>query len=269
MKKIILILLMSIPVFAIAQSNTKDTVIRITLDNGKNDKHKKKASTEKNIIKFAPLGFLTGTFPVYYEHVVSNFFSVQTGLGFTSRNYVRSFIQKTSQDASDNSNLNINYPWDPIEPISDLSEKSYNFQYRSTKPGFMFSVQPRLYFENDAPDGVYMGVSYDFYRYNFNTSGMRRVDTINNRNVTQRGGPLKKEFENISDFMVTFGYHDVYDHLSVDYSIGMGIRNVSGIKYFYAIEDYGNPPITPLQGITDYKQTAFNFNLGIKIGYHY
>ncbi len=265
MKKIIVLLLMSIPFFAFAQSDSKDTVIRITLDNSKYEKHKKKASTEQNIIKFSPLGFLSGSFPIYYERVVNDFFTVQTGLGFTSRNYVRSLIQQ----ASDNSNLNINYPWDPIEPISDLSEKSYNFQYRSTMPGFMFSVQPRLYFENDAPDGVYMGVSYDFYRYNFNTSGMRRVDTIDNRKVTQRGGPLKKEFENISDFMVTFGYHDVYDRLSVDYSIGMGIRNVSGIKYYYAIEDFGNPPITPLQGITNYKQTAFNFNLGIKVGYHF
>jgi hypothetical protein len=38
MKKIILMLLMIIPVFAFAQSNSKDTVIRIQLDHSKYDK---------------------------------------------------------------------------------------------------------------------------------------------------------------------------------------------------------------------------------------
>ena len=51
MKKIILMLLISIPVFAFAQSSSKDTVIRIELDHSKYDKRKKKSSTEKNIIK--------------------------------------------------------------------------------------------------------------------------------------------------------------------------------------------------------------------------
>lgn len=264
MKKIILMLLMTIPVFAIAQSNSKDTVIRIELDHSKYDKNHKKASTEKNIIKFSPLGFLNGAFPIYYERVVNDFFTVQTGLGLTSRNYLRSIIQQ----ASENNNIKYNYPWDPSSPITDLTEDSYYFQYRTATPGFMLTIQPRLYFESDAPDGAYLGISYDFYRYNFKTTGMRD-DPFNVGNTTQVGGPTKKEHENISDLMATFGYHDVYDHLSVDYSIGMGIRNVRGIKYYYGIENFGNPPITPIEGFADYKQTTFNFNLGIKVGYHF
>lgn len=264
MKKIILMLLLSIPVFAFAQSNSKDTVIRIQLDDSKYNKRNKKSSTEKNIIKFSPLGFLTGAFPVYYERVVNDFFTVQTGLGLTNRNYIRSIIQQ----ASENNNINYLYPWDPSDPIIDITEPSFEFKLRTPAPGFMFTIQPRLYFESDAPDGAYLGVSYDFYRYNFKTSGMREYP-LNSGSITQVGGPQKKEHENISDLMATFGYHDVYDHLSVDYSIGMGIRNVRGIKYFYAIEDYGYPPITQFDGFADYKQTTFNFNLGIKVGYHF
>jgi len=264
MRKVILMLLITIPVFAIAQSSSKDTVIRIQLDHSKYDKHKKKASTEQNIIKFSPIGFLTGAFPIYYERVVNDFFTVQTGVGFTNRNYLRSIIQQ----ASENDGIKFNYPWDVNAPITDLTEDSYFFEYRSAAPGYMFTIQPRLYFESDAPDGAYLGISYDFYRYNFNTPQMR-YDSNYSFNYTQRGGKLLKEHENISDLMATFGYHDVYDHLSIDYSIGMGIRNVRGVKYFYAIEDYGNPQITPIEGFADYKQTTFNFNLGIKVGYHF
>ena len=264
MKKIILMLLMTIPVFAFAQSNSKDTVIRIELDHSKYDKHNKKASTEKNIIKFSPLGFLTGAFPIYYERVVNDFFSVQTGLGFTSRNYMRSIIQQ----ASENNNINFDYPWDPNAPITDQTEESYYFQYRSAAPGFMFTIQPRLYFESDAPDGAYLGVSYDFYRYNFKTPKMR-YDSFS-QSYNQRGGMLLNEHENISDLMATFGYHYVYDHLSVDYSIGTGIRNVRGVKYHFATGyDINSNPITPIEGFSTYKQTTFNFNLGIKVGYHF
>lgn len=263
MKKIILMLLMIIPVISFAQSNSKDTVIRIQLEDSKYNKHKKKLSTEKNILKFSPLGFITGAFPVYYERVVNDFFSVQTSLGLTNRNYMRSIIQQ----ASENNNINFNYPWDPNAPITDQTEDSYYFQYRSAAPGFMFTVQPRLYFESDAPDGAYLGVSYDFYRYNFKTPKMR-YDSFS-QSFNQRGGALLNEHENISDLMATFGYHDVYDRLSVDYSFGLGIRNVRGVKYYYAIEDFGNPTITPLEGFATYKQTTFNFNIGIKVGYHF
>ena len=132
----------------------------------------------------------------------------------------------------------------------------------------MFTIQPRLYFESDAPDGAYLGVSYDFYKYNFKTPKMR-YDSFS-QNYNQRGGTLTKEHENISDLMATFGYHDVYDHLSVDYSIGMGIRNVRGVKYHFGTGyDINSNPITPIEGFSTYKQTTFNFNLGIKVGYHF
>jgi hypothetical protein len=255
---------MTIPVFAFAQSSSKDTVIRIELDHSKYDKHKKKSSTEKNIIKFSPLGFLTGAFPIYYERVVNDFFTVQTGLGFTSRNYMRSIIQQ----ASENNNITFNYPWDPSSSFYDETEESYYFRLRRPTTGIMFNIQPRLYFESDAPDGAYLGVSCDFLRYNFKTTGMREYPQ-NSGIFTQVGGPEKKEHEYIQDIMATFGYQDVYDHLSVDYSIGMGIRNVNGIKYYYS-DGYDNSSnLITYEGFADYKQTTFNFNLGIKVGYHF
>lgn len=76
---------------------------------------------------------------------------------------------------------------------------------------------------------------------------------------------MKKEHENIGDLMAVFGYHDIYDRLTTDYSIGIGIRNVSGIKYYYGI----NSIDPPMEGFAPYKQSILNVNIGLKIGYHF
>ena len=68
--------------------------------------------------------------------------------------------------------------------------------------------------------------------------------------------------------MVWFGYQDVYDRISIDYSTGLGIRNVKGMKYYLA-DDYSTGGTNIFEGYAPYKQTLFNFNIGIKVGYHF
>ena len=153
--------------------------------------------------------------------------------------------------------------------MTDIAEPALNFNDRKPNLGFLFSVQPRVYFESDAPDGSYMSVSYDYYRYNFSIPGIVNTNTVPGASPNyQYVGSKKKEHENISDLMVWFGYQDVYDRISIDYSTGLGIRNVKGLKYYFA-EDYSTGGITTLEGFAPYKQTIFNFNIGIKIGYHF
>ncbi len=244
------------PLFILAQDKQKkDTTIVVNLDHKQYDKNHKKPTGEENTIKIAPLGFTSGTFPVYYERIINDFLTVQAGIGATSRNYIRTAIQSVDDIAP-------TYPWsDNI--YTDMVEPALDMANRKPVLGYMFSVQPRLYFESDPPDGGYLGISYDFYRYNLSIPGI-----INNNGIYQYKGPEKKEHENISDFMVCFGYQDVYDRLSLDYSMGLGIRNVKGSKYYYA-EDNSTTPATIIEGFAPYKQSLFNFNIGIKVGYHF
>ena len=150
------------------------------------------------------------------------------------------------------------YPWTQ-NSLNDQVDAALELGNRTSSLGFLFSVQPRIYFESDAPDGSYMSVSYDFYRYNFSIPGL-----VGNQYI----GSKKKEHENISDLMVWFGYQDVYDRISIDYSTGLGIRNVKGSKYYYAEDNTTGTTIT-FEGFAPYKQTLFNFNIGIKVGYHF
>ena len=90
MKSIFCLLFTISSIFTFAQ---KDTTVIVDLPHYQYDKKHKKPSGEDNTIKIAPLGFASGTFPIYVERVISDFFTVQGGLGITSRNYVRNAFQ--------------------------------------------------------------------------------------------------------------------------------------------------------------------------------
>ena len=262
MKTLLSAIFLIAPLFILAQDKQKkDTTIVVNLGHKQYDKNHKKPTGEENTIKIAPLGFTSGTFPVYYERIINDFLTVQAGIGATSRNYIRTSIQSVDDIVP-------TYPWsdnlftDKVEPALDMTNR---------KPvlGYMLSVQPRLYFESDPPDGGYLGISCDFYRYNFAIPGLVNTNTDSTASPNYQYKGLKnKEHENISDFMVCFGYQDVYDRLSLDYSMGLGIRNVKGTKYYYA-EDNSTTPATIIEGLAPYKQSLFNFNIGIKVGYHF
>jgi len=267
MKHIIIYLLLSAPFIANAQyvKSNKDTNVIVRFE----EKSKKKKKTaEDNVIKIAPLGFITGSFPVYYERVVSDFFTVQLGAGLTNRNYLRNSIQSVGQVDGDGFN-NIVYPWgdgNSASTIYDQADDAFDFSHRTAAFGYMFSIQPRLYFDSEAPEGAYLGLAYEYSRYAFKIPGM--VENSFSSSYIHKGA-TKNEHENLSDLMVYFGYHDLYDRLSVDYTTGMGIRNVKGTKYAFGTD--GSFPSTnaPIEGFANYKQTNFNFTIGIRVGYHF
>lgn len=214
-----------------------------------NTRHKK--SGEDNIIKIAPLGFVSGTFPILYEKRVTDFFSFQVGLGLTNKNYARTLTSKSS------SNFKITDPEPYQDNGANLSESLYNFNYRTVKMGYLLSVQPRLYFESEGLEGSFLGVSIDYYRYNFQIPGI----VFDANNSYKQNGAMKDENEKIQDFMVYYGNQILNDKISIEWSSGLGIRNVKGTKYFASQDGF--------EGFSTYKQSLFNFNIGFRVGYHF
>ena len=213
---------------------------------------KKKPTGVSNIIKIAPLGFLSGTYPILYERRITDFFTVQGALGFTGKNLVRNAIQNDGGNS-----INLQYSWGTSN--TDISAAPYDFTLRTAKMGTMFSIQPRFYFDSEAPEGSYFGLSYDYYKYNFSIPGI----TGNATNYVQNGAP-KSEFDQISDFMVLFGRQSVYDRLTFDSYTALGLRGVKGSRY--AATAQGN---SIMEGTSTFKQSILNFNIGIKVGYHF
>lgn len=267
MKKLMILLACSLPLIGMAQSSKKtrkDSTVVIIFNNNSDSEEKKKSTGEDNIIKIAPLGFINGTFPVYFERRINDFFTIQAGVGLTGRNYMRSWIRQAANidfGSTESEYKEMDYPWLPTSGLYDEADRTFDFTHRKAGIGFMASIQPRFYFESDAPDGAFMGLSLDYGRYNFSIPGM-----VYNANIFswEHKGDTKKEYENLTDFMVYWGYQSVFDKLTVEYTTGLGYRSVKGSKYAFSS---GVTP--PSEGFATYKQGNFNFNIGVKVGYHF
>lgn len=216
---------------------------------------KRKNNGDNNIIKIAPLGFISGTFPILYERKITDYFTIQGSVGITHKNYMRSAIVYGSERYK-----SYEYSWtDPNK--TDVSADPYNFDIRQVKSGFMYSIQPRFYFESEAPEGSFLGLSLNSYKYNYEIPAVK--GTANN--YTQNGS-MQSEYDNITDFMVHFGHQAIYDKLTFEYSADLGLRKVSGYRYA-AGANYNNNTIE--QGSATFTQSNLNFNVGIKVGYHF
>jgi hypothetical protein len=216
----------------------------------------KKKKGQDNILKIAPLGFVTGAFPIYYERRINKFFSLQVGGGLTGKNYLRDIIQKAAKVTD------IAYPWGKNSDFTDAAEELFSFEYRKPGMGYMFSVQPRLYFESEAPDGAYVAFSYDYYHYNFSIPGL----VVENNKAIHNGSP-KSEYENLNDIMVHFGYQAIFDHLTFEPSGGFGLRSAKGSKYVALYDESANQVTN--EAFANYSQRIFSFSIGLKVGYHF
>jgi len=242
------------PIIAQSKKGIQDstTVIIFNSNSSTSSSAKKKGSSESTIIKIAPLGLLSGTFPILVERRITDFFSIQAAVGVTHRNYARTLIQQNSETTAE-------YSW-ANDNNSDIAEAIGSFEARKAKIGFMASIQPRAYFASEGLDGGFIGLSFDYYRYNTEIAGI----TGNNNNY-KHAGSMKEEFENIKDYMVHFGYQSLGSRISVEYSTAIGLRNVNGNKYAAYFNNSGGL----VEGAGTYKKTGLNFNLGIKVGYHF
>lgn len=263
MKKLLFLIVLfclsgTLAVKAQKKKHADSSTVIIFTNSSSEHKKKKKATGESNIIKISPLGLASGTFPITYERRITDYFSMQGSAGITMRNYARGlFIHR--KDGND-ANIKYTYPWTD-EYMYDISEPLYGFDFRKAKMGYMVSLQPRIYFESEGLDGGFLGLSFDYYRYNFQIPG------IENKGFSTgtQTGPIKKEYENIMDYMVHFGTQALYDRISVEYSLAVGMRNVSGSKYAASYDQLGELH----EGLATYKQTLFNFNMAFRVGYHF
>ena len=268
MKRIFLLLFIFTCLFVNtkAQSSKErhdSTVVIIFNNNSSQTASARKKTKDDNIIKIAPLGFINGSFPILYERVITDFFTVQVGAGLTNKNYIRAVFEKASADGGAGAGSSVSYPWGSSNAYQDVSEPLFNFTYRTSTIGYMFTIQPRLYFESNSPEDQFMGISYDYYHYGFSIPGI----VADGAGAYAQTGSPKSEHENISDIMVHFGTQTVYDNITVEYTTGIGLRNVSGTKY---VADYNYTTNTvDYEGTATYKQTLFNYEIGIKIGYHF
>ncbi len=243
------------------EGKQRDTSIIIFSESPRQGKSAKKhIAGDNNIIKIAPLGFIKGSVPIYYERRIADFFSIQAGVGVTTRNYIRG-LTHNALGTNDENNDHLDYIWKDGYTGDNYTDEDelFDFTYRTAKPGYMISLQPRIYFTSDAPDGGFLAVSFDSYKYNFESQ------TLTGDGTSNRGKNTIKEYEKLNDIMVLFGAQWLYDRITVEYTTGIGLRNIKGEKYATAYDNNGKY----IDGLATYKKSTLNFELSIKVGFHF
>lgn len=234
-----------------AQEKT-DTTKRVVFFSS-TPKSKAASSSEDNIIKIAPLGILSGRIPVLYERKLTDFLSIQASIGLTSRNYIR--INTEGTELSD-----MKTTYSPLPTgTGDNAESLYSYDNRASKIGFMFGLQPRIYFQSDGLEGSFIGVSFDYLKYNYQIPSMTK-----NGSEYSHSGSMVKEFETYNELMVNYGFQKIYDNLTLEYGAAIGIRNLKGEKYVAAEV---NSQL--VDGLAKYSKSGINFNVFFRVGYHF
>jgi hypothetical protein len=253
------LLFISLSTISIAKSQSSDSTVTIIFagDRSKAKAKKKKDSEQKNIIKVSPTGIFVGQIPIIYERKIADNVSIQASFGVTNQNYIRSAFIK----AQDNE-IAMTYPWDNSAwSHYDEAEGLYSFTTRKVELGTMFSIQPKFYIEDDALDGGFVGFSYNMYKYKFSTPAA----VYNASSGLKFTGASQSESESITDFMLHYGKQTISGHFSLEYSSAIGLRKVEGTKYVAASD--ASTAKKFIDGFGTYKQTLFNYELAIRVGY--
>ena len=223
-------------------------------------KKKKKSSAETNIIKIAPLSFLFGILPVFYERRISDLFSIQAGAGITIKNYMKDVVDQLEIGKVENEDYTFKWNGGNEGYIYDFASET---QKPKIKTGTFFSVQPRVYFDAEAMDGYYMGISYENTSYKFSSRSI--VTGGSTSNPVSYNSNYVNEYDKYADIAVHFGGQTIYDRLSVEYSLGAAIRSKSSRRYIYGYDNNGNY----IDGFADLKKSIPVGLFSFRVGYHF
>ncbi len=209
------------------------------------------------IIKTSPLSFLIGNQTIELEKELSDFVSVQGGIGLTFRNYVASIF-------GDSENLEIEgfgYIFENCDSENweiDYCDNYAPSDYRMIKAGPRLTASLRLFFDSDGFEGLYFSPSITYARHNAEVQLVK----VQPDELERQENNTVKEFENHTDLTVRLGTQQLGDKLASDLFVGLGLRLRTGERLDVGQDEnriYGN-------ATREINQTSIRLELGVRIG---
>jgi hypothetical protein len=241
-----------------AQVTNKDTAntrkqVEIIRFSGEDDtpkpgKHvkKKKPVVANGALKTAPLSFIMGYLPLFYEREINDYLGIQVGAGVTFKPVAAKQIRTFYSELYDSTTC----------PGGDCN---YNLDYafRTSKISFMFSLSPRYYISKEGMDGPYIAPEIRFYN---RKSEAQKVNPFDPQQHV--AGKVDAESVNTTDLMIHFGHQTLSQRLTVDWNMGAGVRLISGRWQQVYLDEFGLYQTNlPLQHFT-----RFHIDFGLRIG---
>jgi hypothetical protein len=193
---------------------------------------KKKNSNPQNIVKLAPLELIDGTFPIFYERVLSPKFSVEIGVGVTATSESFSTLR------------------------AELSGNTEYDNYYKGSTGSFIRIGAKYYAgrSDDAPEGPYVGAEFQIKKFKFDSY---KLDATG---YPSSSAPYQATSVTNTDLIrIVFGYQSLTSSdFAWDYYIGLAWRQHTFNGQY---KDDNSKVI--LGDVTSYKPV---FVIGAKIG---
>lgn len=219
----------------------------------KRKKKKKETAFSGMIIKTNPLSNIVGWQFVEAEYPLLDFLSVQAGVGLTFQPVVQPYGNLLIELLTENTPPSEQWgEYDIQDDYTDLS-------IRTSSPGAYLSGSGRLFFYDDAPSGSFVS-----FKARYSTRNMK-VQKISEgaQSITRLPDQLEKETLRNFDFMIGYGYQELYSRLTVSYFGAVGYRIKNDTR-----QDIGTDENSRFyNGTRKIQQNTFRYEFGIRIGY--
>ena len=256
------ILLMTVlPFFVMAQSDSTKKETTVIFFGSEAAASKADSKYDANAVKLGIFEMIQGLYGFSYERELSDLFSIQAGLGLTGRNWTYGVLGSDwfgSAAAEQSSPTFTNG--------NDERDEDYDYKSRKAVPGFYIALQPKFYYaDEDGMDGTYLGLNFQYRRYNYDAYG-----TLTNDYAEFKSGNDIREFEKQTILALSWGYQNMNEKTVIDYHIAAGIRSISGERrdVGYELDPFtgspGDKQIGPIPRSTS--GSYLFFEMGLKVG---
>ncbi|HMT54964.1 MAG TPA: hypothetical protein PKC06_17050 [Saprospiraceae bacterium] len=213
---------------------------------------KKAKSSHPIIIKTSPISPLSGKGIIEVEREVTDYMSIQVGLGLTFKSLLNISLVNVLNDDSEEFHESTLWEYDITDDFND-------FTIRKVKPGFVFSISPRFFYESDGFEGSYIAPVFRYSTYNYS---VKPILEIPGEIIREASYSTDESVKNI-DLLVHYGTQVLYPKLTTEYFIGLGARLETANRQDLGIDSSG----VNRNGIAEIKKTTFLLEGGVRIGF--
>ncbi|MBK9335324.1 MAG: hypothetical protein IPM98_01570 [Lewinellaceae bacterium] len=206
------------------------------------------------IVKTSPTSFIFGRQPVEIEKEITDYLSLQVGVGLTFSPFWDGYNELLAELSDEEDIAEISDQW-----AYDVQDNYSDYSIRTGSIGPILSLSPRLFFESDGYEGFYVApvlrYSIQHYRVQKIREGLPHIE--HTPDETQ-----KESIKNL-DLMVHWGAQKLYPKLTLEWFIGGGVRLRNNTR-----QDVGFD-FTMLSGNGEqsFKDKRFRFETGVRIGF--
>ena len=219
LKQLFSVMLLTVSVSVSAQKTGSDVEV-ITF--GSEDKKATTQSFGENwIVKTNPMSFITGNQTVFVERRLSDYFTIEGGVGVTFKStlnlegkFLDEFGEKNREKLFNN--------WGDGE--QDIYESNTSGFKSTPTLGRKFSLSPRFYFGEEAPEGQFLGAAFTHSTNNFSIPMVNEIaiNGTNNSTPTPSATSFKESIARNS-FTLRYGGQWLFDRFTFEYFWGGGI----------------------------------------------